>query len=330
MIKEADKDFKENHKDVYSQFELTKDGYAEIKSDSPLTYKEYAKFVNKVINVNKTIHGVYDKNGAALLETKWFGGMVMQFHKHLYPGFKKRYRWNAYYDESLGTIQKGAYKSLIDFISIPFANTSAEIARLKEQGNKTTVLHAIQTYCKNLIDFGIHINLNYMLAAESERANMRRVASDFIYTGAAIVGAIALTALAGGDDDNEEAIWYNLLMYHADRLASESQAYTPWGFVGEADKLWSSPVAASTGIQDTLKALSVAIRAIGDGELLEQYKTGRYANRTKLEVFLTNNTPVLRGIKRLQDLPNNNSYYKLNENLMSVVPVKEIGESLRD
>lgn len=330
LIKEADKDFKENHKDVYSQFEITKDGYAEIKSDSPLSYKEYAKFVNKVINVNKTIHGVYDKNGAALLETKWFGGMVMQFHKHLYPGFKKRYRWNAYYDESLGTVQKGAYKSLIDFISIPFANTSAEIARLKEQGNKTTVLHAIQTYCKNLIDFGIHINLNYMLAAESERANMRRVASDFIYTGAAIVGAIALTALAGGDDDNEEAIWYNLLMYHADRLASESQAYTPWGFVGEADKLWSSPVAASTGIQDTLKALSVAIRAIGDGELLEQYKTGRYANRTKLEVFLTNNTPVLRGIKRLQDLPNNNSYYKLNENLMSIVPVKEIGESLRD
>ena len=119
-------------------------------------------------------------------------------------------------------------------------------------------------------------------------------------------------------------------MYHADRLASESQAYTLWGFVGEADKLWSSPVAASTGIRDTLKALSVAIRAIGDGELLEQYNTGRYANRTKLEVFLTNNTPVLRGIKRLQDLPNNNSYYKLNENLMSVIPVKEIGENLRD
>lgn len=32
--------------------------------------------------------------------------MVMQYHKHLYPGFKKRYRWNGYYNETLGTVEK--------------------------------------------------------------------------------------------------------------------------------------------------------------------------------------------------------------------------------
>lgn len=39
------------------------------------------------------------------------------------------------------------------------------------------------------------------------------------------------------DDDDEEVInstWYNLILYQADRWATESRAYTPWGFVAEA------------------------------------------------------------------------------------------------
>lgn len=91
--------------DIYNQFEL-KDGIAQIKSDSKLTLKEYAKFIDKVREVNKKVHGVYDKLGSANIEQHWWGGMVMQYHKHLYPGFKKRYRWNGYYNETLGTIEK--------------------------------------------------------------------------------------------------------------------------------------------------------------------------------------------------------------------------------
>lgn len=41
-----------------------------------------------------------------MLENYFIGGVIMQFHKHLYPGFKKRYRFDGYYDEELETIEK--------------------------------------------------------------------------------------------------------------------------------------------------------------------------------------------------------------------------------
>lgn len=104
LIKNIDKKFAKLP-DIYNQFEL-KDGIAQIKPDSKLTLKEYAKFIDKVREVNKKVHGVYDKLGSANIEQHWWGGMVMQYHKHLYPGFKKRYRWNGYYNETLGTVEK--------------------------------------------------------------------------------------------------------------------------------------------------------------------------------------------------------------------------------
>ena len=63
LIKNIDKEFAELP-DIYNQFEL-KDGIAQIKSDSKLTLKEYAKFIDKVREVNKKVHGVYDKLGSA-------------------------------------------------------------------------------------------------------------------------------------------------------------------------------------------------------------------------------------------------------------------------
>ena len=72
------------------------------------------------------------------------------------------------------------------------------------------------------------------------------------------------------------------------------------------------------------------VNAIGDGELLEEYKSGQYANKTKLEVFLLRNTPVVRGINRLIELPNNNNYYKLGQNMIGVFDAKALGEQLRD
>lgn len=35
----------------------------------------------------------------------------------------------------------------------------------------------------------------------------------------------------GGDDD--ESIMYNLMLYHADRLASEAASFTPFGVYAE-------------------------------------------------------------------------------------------------
>lgn len=323
LMKEAKKKFEELP-DVYSQFELV-DGYANLKADADIELKDFAKLVEKVIKVNKKVHGVYDKIGAAKIENEWWGGIVMQFHKHLYPGFKKRYRRHGYYDEVLETIEKGAYNSLMQFINTPY-----HLTKYKRSQEELDTLQAIQEYCKNAISFITHIRLNYNLLSESERANIRRAYADFVYTGAAVVGAIALTAIAGGDKDNEESIWYNLLMYHADRLASEAFAFTPIGLASEGEKLWSSPVAIWSSCNDLLKTLGFAVQTLLNNDVNQEYMTGRYAGKNKLKVIIGRNIPVYRNIQRIIELPDNNSYYKLGDNALSVIPVKEIGEWIRE
>lgn len=323
LMKEAKKKFEELP-DVYSQFELV-DGYANLKADADIELKDFAKLVEKVIKVNKKIHGVYDKIGAAKIENEWWGGIVMQFHKHLYPGFKKRYRRHGYYDEVLETIEKGAYNSLMQFINTPY-----HLTKYKRSQEELDTLQAIQEYCKNAINFITHIKLNYNLLSENERANIRRAYADFVYTGAAVVTAIALTAIAGGDKDNEESIWYNLLMYQADRLASEAFAFTPIGLASEGEKLWSSPVAIWQSGDDLLKGLAFGVQTLIDNGFEGEYETGRYAGENKLKVIIGRNIPVYRNIQRIIELPDNNSYYKLGDNALSVIPVKKIGEWIRE
>ena len=46
--------------------------------------------------------------------------------------------------------------------------------------------------------------------------------------------------------------------------------------------------------------------------------------------MMIRNIPVVRSINRLIDMHNNNSYYKLNENMLSIVPYKEWADILFD
>lgn len=110
-------------------------------------------------------------------------------------------------------------------MTIPFKETN-----VGEVNNVSDVLKAFQTYGKNLLSFAVNFKLNYELLPEHEKANIRRNLGDLLYVGAAIIGAIAITGM-GGDDD--ESIIYNLMLYHADRLASEAASFTPFGAYAE-------------------------------------------------------------------------------------------------
>lgn len=310
LIKEKAKEFDNFKDDVYSQFEL-KDGYAVIKEGSELTNHELGKFVDKVKEVNKKIHGVYDRLGAANIERHWWGAAVMQFHKHLYPGFKKHFRWNGYYNEALDTIEKGMYKSLYDFLSLPIREAYEE-----NKDSETAALAGIKNYFIHTLKFIQFLRTNYQLLPENEKANIRRVWAEQCGILAAIVIGIAAAGLADDDDDN---ILFNLGIYHADRLATETWAYTPWGAINEFKTLYSSPVAFFSSITDAAKVMSYGVGMLLDGGFDEKFRTGRYAGRNKLEVYITRNIPVYRGIERVLTIDKNNKYYKLDKNILSFI-----------
>lgn len=305
---------------LYDQFELV-DGIAVIKLDSLLTNRMWAEFCNKVRMVNKKVHGVYDKIGAAKIESQWWGGMVMQYHKHLYPGFKKRYRWNPYYNEILQSVEKGSYISLIQFLGTPLTRHNGK----PESFNQAC--RGIQNLIKDYANFLGNIIIEFDMLPEFEKANIRRNAADLLYVVAAVVGAIAICGLGGDDEDD---VLYNLALYQADRLASEAAAYTPWGMYGEAKKLWSSPIAFMQTMQDGFKTLDFGIELLLSDNFDEEYTTGRYKGLNKLEVLLIRNTPIIRNIDRIIQLPKNNSFYKLQENALGHVNYKAVAKDWFD
>ncbi len=324
----------ETHPTVMSQLKLDNDGtldfvdgsiFAEIDDEA---YRILGAFKGRVISVNKKIHGVYDKLGAAKWESYWWGGLVMQYHKHIYPGIMKRYRRQGYFNEERGTIEKGCYASIKDFLALPLHKRSFT-KKLQEDNNMTDAnlqaVKGVQNIVKNYVEFALHAKTYYNMMNEYDRANIRRAFCDFCGVASALCLAIALHA--AGDDDKEHNIIYNLMMYEADRLASESFMYNPVGVYAEGKKLWSSPIAAQTSISDLLSTMGLISQYMIQGDEFDPYySTGLYKGDNKFWVQIRRNIPIYHSINMVERLERSNKYYKLGDNMLSIVPVKDIAD----
>ena len=336
LNKNAKKEFNDDaaHPTILSQLDLGEDGKMTFKKDSYLAeidipkdngepsdaYTLLAGFKGRVISVNKYIHGVYDKSGRAQFEKTFIGSLVMQYHKHLPLGIMKRYRWRGMYSEERGSVVKGTYKSLVDFLSIPI-NQYKE--KMKASNEEVGVLEGAQNILKSVVDFALHFNLAYNMLPEYDRANIRRMYGSVCGVLAAMAVTIAIRL--GADDDDEDSLAYNLMLYEADRLATEAAQYFPPTFYTEGKKLWRSPIAAGSGITDLLSSANMIAHMIMEGDEFDgEYKSGKFAGESKLRVYIERRIPIWRGIKTsFIDINTNNSYYKVGENFLGFFNVKE-------
>ena len=322
-IEERDKELKKA-KEEFNTFENVKDqfiydnGVVVVKPDSHLTSDELAKFKIAVVSVNKKIHGVYDKIGAANIEKHWWGSVVMQYHKHMYPGIMKRWRRRGYYNEFRGSVERGSYVSLASLLSTEFKSTIKKAKELHGDDTQAVIMESIKNIARAMINTITNLRLNYQTLPEWEKANIRRIQGDLGGIMAGMVGLIALGLLTGGDDDDElyDTTWYNFMLYTADRWITESNSYTPWGLVTEGKTLWSSPVAAFKAPEDLLKLLNLSMQALFDDDFNPEYTTGRYKGENKFTRLIIGNIPLMRNINRLEQLEKNNQYYRLDDNSM--------------
>ena len=160
------------------------------------------------------------------------------------------------------------------------------------------------------------------IVPEYEKANMLRNLGDLIGT----VGAIGMTAAlwAIADDDNPDGFWFNFFLYESDRLSSEAFMYNPYGMISEGKKLMSTPVAAGSVINDAMNLLTGVAQWMFDDEFNPYYETGRWAGHSKLGVYLQRRIPIWNGIKNVIEITENNHAYKLGDNAVSAIPIKEI------
>lgn len=336
-IEERDKELKKA-KAEFDSFENIKDqfvydnGVAVVKPESKLTSDELAKFKIAVISVNKKIHGVYDKIGAANIEKHWWGSVVMQYHKHMYPGIMKRWRRRGYYNEFRGSVERGSYVALASLLSTEFRNTIKQARELHGDDTQAVIMESIKNIARAMINTATNLRLNYKALPEWEKANIRRIQGDLGGIMAGMVGLIALGLLTGGDDDDElyDTTWYNFMLYTADRWITESNSYTPWGLFTEGKTLWSSPVASFKLPEDILKLLNLGVQAIFDDDFNPEYTTGRYKGENKLKRLVIGNIPLMRNINRLEQLEKNNQYYRLDDNSIRNAVVDNIVDWLEE
>lgn len=333
LMKEAKQQFMTNPT-VESLYEFV-DGRAELKKE----YKDkvptdnkigdletlIGQFKEKVKSVNKKIHGVYDKDGAAQIESKWWGSLVAQYHKHLPTGIWKRWRRKGYYSEFRGSRERGSYQTFIDFMGTEFINYKK---RIKQQSTDTNIaLASIQVTFQSIINTLTNLQFNWNNLAPWEKANMRRNLGDL---SGVLIACLVVAALYGlsDDDDIKDDKFKASLLYLADRLYSDSTMYSPVGLVSEYKTAWSSPIASANGPSDLMKAMTIIPQYLFDPDYDKKYTTGLYKGQDKLMVLLRRNLPGIRPWDRVQMIARNNNYYKIDSSQIGIGIAKDFGELL--
>lgn len=317
--------YKEDTKEERTKFEnhpsfreslILKNGVATLKPDSGLTNDDIAAFRNKVISVNHQIHGIYDKIGANQLQQSWWGALLMQFHKHLVPGFQKRFgyrlgHFDGIYNETRESISKGTYVSLGEFIAMPFK----KYYELNDS-NELQAVRTLQGIAKGYADFVGNLTTYYNILPEYDKANIRRCLGEWIGIVKAVALFVAGKLMLDDDDDSTQVADY--ILYSADRLMSETIQYTPWGMINEGQKLYSQPVAAFSIAQDTLRLLGACCSYIVTGNSDDlYYSSGSYSGENKLAVNFFKQVPLVNQIIKHERLGANNSYYKVRSSPFS-------------
>lgn len=318
----------EEHPTLMSQFTLAEDGYLGFKDDSfmsEIPVEERAKilgrFRSRVISVNKKIHGNYGKLDQAQLEKTWYGSLVMQYHKHIVPGFMKHFRKDGYFNEERETIEKGCYISLIDFLSL---NMRAVKNKNGMSDAQTSALQSIQNVFKQSFDFLLEAKSTYNILPEYEKANIRRSLGELCGFLSAICMAVAARAIL---DDDDESFVGNLALYEADRLASESMQFNPYGVYAQGKQLWSQPVAATGVISDAIASLGQVSKMLMEGDDFDpNYHSGRFSGQNKLTVYIARRIPLYRQYNNIVHISDDNHYYKMTGNGIGLS--KDIYESI--
>lgn len=303
-----------------------KSGEIVPKAGAEITPDMINDIKNKTVNLNKKIHGVYDKLGAALIEFTWWGSLVMQYHKHLYPGVMKRFRRRGYYNEQTNTIEVGSYVAFVDFLGKEFRNVVSD-AKKQGDGYVGIAIASVQNTFKAVINTITNIKTNWNLMSPWERNAVKRCLGDLYGILSALLLGITIYAMTDDDDEKESNVVATGL-YLADRLLSESQIYTPWGLYSEGKTLWSSPIAAYNGPSDLIKIMDYTARWLFDEDFDPVYSTGIYKGKNKVGVLIKRNIPIYRVIERLNNMTKNNSYYRINEKALNMKISKYIADQI--
>jgi hypothetical protein len=217
-----------------------------------------------------------------MFEREWWGKLMMQFHKWVYPNLKSRIQ-RGKYDENLGGGMdiEGRYRTVWGFVTK--LNSLADFTSGDAWGRLTK--HQKSNVKKSLADAAILCVLF------------------------ATAHVLAMIADDVPDDDPDMKRWVHWLQLQNDRSIAEIGLFVPpLGFV-EGYKLFKNPIPAASLVREFAELLQASYQYPFLDDEHRYYQRGPYEGTSHLAKESRDMLPIFRQYDRIRSLINNNKLF---------------------
>ena len=230
----------------------------------------------KVLEVNKSLFGVYNSDDSAAANRVALGRLVLQYKKWMKPQFNKRFQ-KANDNVMLGDIQEGYYRTFVR-VAGELLRGSYQLGALRQQLSK------------------------------NDLANCTRAITELLQ----VMGVWALANIVDWPDDKDRPWAMKMAEYSAQRLTHElgNLAPTPM-MLTEMSKTLQEPIASASALKD----MSFLITSICyPPDWFNELQSGTYKGRSTLyKNFMKAPIPVVSQFRQmdrfLEDIDTNIAFY---------------------
>lgn len=211
-----------------------------VEENTDFTEKKRQAFQNRLHALSKRMHGVYNDFDKSTSSRFSLMRLVQMYRKHLVPGYKRRFK-GLTYDNELESFTEGYY--------ITFINT----------------------FIKDVRDYKFKVFNQWSTYSAFEKAQIKKVVAELTIIAAAWATIAVLRAAGDDDDELKKNYAYNLMLYEAIRMRSETASYiNPY----DAYRVVRSPSAITGTLERFIKFFDQFVLTWDPKKLEFKKKTG--------------------------------------------------------
>lgn len=312
-LKETLKEREDISKEEFNKYTTLYDTFTfeNGKLNYNLSNDEVNNFKRKVISVNHSMHGIYNKFDQGHIQNSVWGQMLLQFRKWIRPNWNRFYgaRYGkSQWSEGLQTEKKGAYISWAQFLMRPTKGHNI----IKPSPEDKTSWNAIKNIIHDYGQFVRNARLHYRSLSKTDRANIARVNAQMLTFAAMATLLAGLGALKDKDDDLSDNYAFSATVFQLNRLYLELTEFAPIvGWVSQLNRTLEYPAAGEKALLDIFKFLQNLFMYPFRDEEERKYQNGRKYGRDKLYDSLIQNAPIVSQIDKLANIEDYVAYYKM-------------------
>jgi hypothetical protein len=268
---------------LYDAYEFDeKSGTGKLREGYELSDKEKHDITNRIRETIDRIHGNYSNINKTMFEKEWWGQLIMQFHKWVWPNFKARFQIGKY-DENLGGGMdiEGRYRTLWGFV---------------------TKLHSLADVTNGDA---------WNRLTKHQKSNMKKNLGDAMILAVLFATAHVLKSIADGipDDDPNLKRWVHWLQMQNDRSFAEVGLFVfPFG-LSESYKLMKNPVAGAGSIRQFAELLQASYQYPFMDDEHRYYQRGPFKGQSHVAKNLQDVIPIVKEEARIRALITTNTFF---------------------